>query len=117
LDDYHSCNEEIFRLRANQKLFPNTSYYDRHEQEWKRRIYRSFFLKKELRSLTEVKGKKVYISRGVKRKSKYPPGDKLAAGYWEKKKGEIYCFSSVKVEELTGMEKNLLGPVREGMEG
>lgn len=42
-------------------------------------------------------------------KANIRPGDKLAVICMEKK-GEIYCFSLVKVEKLAGMVKELFSP-------
>ncbi len=43
-------------------------------------------------------------------------GDKLALISWQKD-GKACCFSLIKVEELTGMVKNLLGPVMQEILG
>lgn len=37
-------------------------------------------------------------------------GDKLAVVTWEKD-GKVCCLTLIRVEELTGMVKNLLGPL------
>ena len=50
------------------------------------------------------------LPKELREKANIHPGDKLALICLEKK-GEIYCFSLVKVEELTGMVKDLLGPM------
>ncbi|HBO68848.1 MAG TPA: AbrB family transcriptional regulator [Deltaproteobacteria bacterium] len=50
-------------------------------------------LPKEIRDRTGIKG-----------------GDKLAVVTWEKE-GKVCCLTLIRVEELTGMVKNLLGPL------
>ena len=50
------------------------------------------------------------LPKELRDKANIHPGDKLALICLEKK-GKIYCFSLVKVEELTGMVKDLLGPM------
>ena len=50
------------------------------------------------------------LPKELREKANIHPGDKLAVVCWEKK-GGIYCFFLVKVEELTGMVKDLLGPM------
>jgi bifunctional DNA-binding transcriptional regulator/antitoxin component of YhaV-PrlF toxin-antitoxin module len=53
------------------------------------------------------------LPRELREKANIHPGDKLALICLEKK-GTIYCFSLVKVGELTGMVKDLLGPMMKG---
>lgn len=50
------------------------------------------------------------LPKELREKANIHPGDKLALICLEKK-GTIYCLSLVKVEELTGMVKDLLGPM------
>jgi AbrB family looped-hinge helix DNA binding protein len=54
------------------------------------------------------------LPKELREKANIHPGDKLALICLEKK-GKIYCFSLVKVEELTGMVKDLLGPMMKEM--
>ena len=54
------------------------------------------------------------LPKELRDKANIHPGDKLALICLEKK-GKIYCFSLVKVEELTGMVKDLLGPMMKEM--
>jgi len=54
------------------------------------------------------------LPKELREKANIHPGDKLAL-ICLKKKGKIYCFSLVKVEELTGMVKDLLGPMMKEM--
>jgi len=56
------------------------------------------------------------LPRELREKANIHPGDKFALICFEKK-GAIYCFSLVKVGELTEMVKDLLGPVMDPMEG
>jgi AbrB family looped-hinge helix DNA binding protein len=53
------------------------------------------------------------LPKELREKANIRPGDKLALICLEKKR-TIYCLSLVKVEELTGMVKDLLGPMMKG---
>ncbi len=50
------------------------------------------------------------LPKEVREKAKILAGDKLAVVNWEKD-GKVCCISLVKVEEITQMVKDLLGPV------
>ena len=50
------------------------------------------------------------LPKEIRAKAGIRPGDKLAAVCWEKD-GEVCCISLIKVEHLTGMVKDMLGPV------
>ena len=52
------------------------------------------------------------LPKELREKANIHPGDKLAVIYWERE-GKIHCLSLIKVEELTGMVKDLLGPMME----
>jgi len=54
------------------------------------------------------------LPRELREKANIHPGDKLAVVCWERE-GKAYCLSLVKVEELTGMVKDLLGPMMKEM--
>ena len=54
------------------------------------------------------------LPKELREKANIHPGDKLVLICLEKKE-KIYCFSLVKVEELTGMVKDLLGPMMKEM--
>lgn len=53
------------------------------------------------------------LPKELRDKANIHPGDKLALICLEKK-GTIYCLSLVRVEELTGVVKDLLGPMMKG---
>ena len=50
------------------------------------------------------------LPKGIRVKAKIRAGDKLAIVSWEKD-GELCCISLIKVEDLAGMVKDMLGPV------
>ena len=50
------------------------------------------------------------LPKEIRARAGIRPGDKLAAVCWEKD-GEVCCISLIKVEHLTGMVKDMLGPV------
>ena len=50
------------------------------------------------------------LPKEIRERTKIRPGDKLAVLSLEKN-GKICCLSLIKVEELEGMVKNMLGPV------
>lgn len=50
------------------------------------------------------------LPKDIRDKVKIRAGDKLAVVSWEKN-GEICCISLMKVENLTGMVKDMLGPL------
>jgi antitoxin PrlF len=50
------------------------------------------------------------LPKEIREKAKIKAGDKLAVISMEKN-GEVCCLSLIKVEELEGMVKSMLGPV------
>ena len=54
------------------------------------------------------------LPKEIRDKANIRPGDKLALVSWEKD-GKVCCFTLIKVEEFTGMVKDLLGPMMEEM--
>jgi len=50
------------------------------------------------------------LPKEIRKKANIHAGDKLVVVSWEKD-GEVCCISLVKVEQLTGMVKDRLGPV------
>lgn len=54
------------------------------------------------------------LPKEVREKAKILAGDKLALVSWEKD-GKIHCISLIKVEDLTEMVKDMLGPVMKEM--
>ena len=50
------------------------------------------------------------LPKEIRDKAKIRPGDKLAVISMEKG-GEVCCLSLIRVEELEGMVKSVLGPV------
>jgi len=50
------------------------------------------------------------LPKEIRDKANIRAGDKLAVISWEKD-GEVCCISLIKVEDLTGMVKGMLGPV------
>jgi len=50
------------------------------------------------------------LPKDIRDKAGIRPGDKLALVSWEKD-GRVCCLSLMKVEELTGLVKDRLGPV------
>lgn len=50
------------------------------------------------------------LPKDIREKAKIRPGDKLAVVSMEKD-GKICCLSLIRVEELEGMVKSVLGPV------
>jgi antitoxin PrlF len=50
------------------------------------------------------------LPKEIRERAKIRPGDKLAVLSLEKN-GKICCLSLIKVEELEGMVKSMLGPV------
>ena len=54
------------------------------------------------------------LPKEMREKANIRAGDKLAAMSWEKD-GKVCCISLVKVEEFSGMVKDLLGPMMKEM--
>ena len=54
------------------------------------------------------------LPKEIREKADIKAGDKLAVISWEKD-GKTCCLSLIKVETLTGMVKDLLGPLMEEM--
>ena len=50
------------------------------------------------------------LPKEIREKTNIQPGDKLALVSWESN-GSVCCISLIKADELTGMVKNLLGPL------
>jgi len=50
------------------------------------------------------------LPKEIRDKAKIAAGEKLAVVSWGKD-GEVYCISLVKIEAITGMVKDMLGPV------
>ncbi len=50
------------------------------------------------------------LPKDIREKAGIRAGDKLALVAWEKE-GKVCCLSLIKVEELTGMVKGVLGPL------
>ncbi|MDH3259330.1 MAG: HgcAB-associated protein [Deltaproteobacteria bacterium] len=50
------------------------------------------------------------LPKEIRDKAGVRGGDKLAVVSWEKN-GKVCCLSLIRVEELTGMVKSLLGPL------
>ena len=50
------------------------------------------------------------LPKDVREKAGIRPGDKLALISWEKD-GSVCCLALMKVENLSGMVKNVLGPL------
>ena len=50
------------------------------------------------------------LPKEIRDKAGVKGGDKFAVVSWEKN-GKVCCLSLIRVEELTGMVKNLLGPL------
>lgn len=50
------------------------------------------------------------LPKEIRDRAKIRTGDKLAVVTWERD-GRVCCISLVKVDELTGMVKDLLGPL------
>ena len=50
------------------------------------------------------------LPKDIRKKANIRAGDKLALTCWEKD-GEVCCISLTRVEELTEMVKDMLGPV------
>jgi bifunctional DNA-binding transcriptional regulator/antitoxin component of YhaV-PrlF toxin-antitoxin module len=50
------------------------------------------------------------LPKEIRDKAKIRAGDKLAVVAWERD-GEVCCISLVKVEGITGMVKEMLGPM------
>ncbi len=50
------------------------------------------------------------LPKSIRDKAGIRAGDKLAVVAWEKG-GEVCCISLIKVEDLAGMVKGILGPV------
>ena len=50
------------------------------------------------------------LPKEIREKAGIRAGDKLAVTTWEKD-GEVCCISLIKIEYLTGMVKEMLGPV------
>jgi len=54
------------------------------------------------------------LPKEMREKANIRAGDKLAAMSWEKD-GKVCCISLIKVEEFSGMVKDLLGPMMKEM--
>ncbi|HUV52811.1 MAG TPA: HgcAB-associated protein [Dehalococcoidia bacterium] len=54
------------------------------------------------------------LPKEIRDKAKIKAGDKLAVVSWEKD-GEVCCISLVRTEAITGMVKNMLGPMMKEM--
>lgn len=54
--------------------------------------------------------RQMVLPKEIRDKAKIRPGDKLAVISMEKG-GEVCCLSLIRVEELEGMVKSVLGPV------
>jgi AbrB family looped-hinge helix DNA binding protein len=68
----------------------------------------------KVESIINIDGRgQMVLPKELREKANIRPGDKLALICLEKK-GTIYCLSLVRVEELTGMVKDLLGPMMKG---
>lgn len=50
------------------------------------------------------------LPKDIREKAGIGGGDKLAIVTWEKE-GKVCCLTLIRVEELTGMVKDLLGPL------
>ena len=50
------------------------------------------------------------LPKEIRDKAGIRAGDKLALTTWEKN-GEVCCIALIKIEDLTGMVKEMLGPV------
>jgi AbrB family looped-hinge helix DNA binding protein len=50
------------------------------------------------------------LPKEIRDKAKIRAGDKLAVVSWERD-GEVCCISLVKTDAITGMVKNMLGPM------
>ncbi len=50
------------------------------------------------------------LPKEIRDKAKIGAGDKLAVMSWEKN-GKVCCISLIKTEDLTGMAKDMLGPM------
>ena len=50
------------------------------------------------------------LPKDIRERADIKAGDKLALVTWEKE-GKVCCLSLIKVEELTGMVKGVLGPL------
>jgi antitoxin PrlF len=56
------------------------------------------------------------LPKEIRDKAGIKGGDKLAVVSWEKR-GTVCCLSIIRVEEITGMVKGLLGPLMGGVLG
>ena len=54
------------------------------------------------------------LPKEIREKANIRAGDKLAATSWEKD-GKVCCITLIKVEEFSGMVKDLLGPMMKEM--
>jgi len=54
------------------------------------------------------------LPKDVREKARVRVGDKLAVVSWEKQ-GRVCCISLVKVEDMTAMVQDMLGPMINGM--
>jgi AbrB family looped-hinge helix DNA binding protein len=54
------------------------------------------------------------LPKEIREKAHIHTGDKLAVVLWEKE-GFVCCITLMKVEELAGMVKNILGPLLKDM--
>ena len=54
------------------------------------------------------------LPKEMREKANIRAGDKLAAMSWERE-GKVCCISLIKVEEFSGMVKDLLGPMMKEM--
>lgn len=65
----------------------------------------------KVESVTSVDERgQMVIPKEIRDKAKIRAGDKLAVVCWEKE-GKVCCISLIKAEDLTGMVKDLLGPM------
>jgi len=63
----------------------------------------------KVESIIHIDGRgQMVLPRELREKANIHPGDKLAV-ICREREGKTYCLSLVKVEELTGMVKDLLG--------
>ncbi len=54
------------------------------------------------------------LPKEIRDKAKIRAGDKLAVVSWEKD-GKVCCISLIKVEDFSGMVRDILGPMMEEM--
>jgi AbrB family looped-hinge helix DNA binding protein len=56
----------------------------------------------------------VLLPKDIREKAGIKGGDKLALMSWEKN-GKVCCFMLIKADELSGMAKDILGPLAKEM--